>query len=202
MKEIVSLDQLDLENGRYNYADYLSWKFDQTVELIKGKILAMSAPSRYHQHISWQLTLQVGNHFKNHRCHAYAAPFDVRLYDKHKSQKANKSILTVVQPDLCVICDPNKLDDKGCLGSPDLVVEILSRGNSSKEMKTKKQLYEENEIREYWIFDPDHGYVFQFCLTEAGVYGPVTIYVQDDTLHCSIFPDLKINLEEVFQLDE
>ena len=201
MQEILSLDQLDVENGRYSYADYLTWKFEQTVELVKGKVLAMSAPSRYHQDISWRLSGLFYNFLKNSECRAYAAPFDVRLLDRRKSAKANKDIFTVVQPDICVICDKSKLDEKGCIGAPDLVVEILSRGNSVKEMKIKKQLYEENEIREYWIFDPEHGYAFQFHLTKAGVYSPANIYVKDDILESVIFPDLKINLDEVFQFD-
>ena len=199
MKEITSLEQLDLVNGIYTYADYLTWKFEQAVELVKGRILPMAAPNTKHQKISWQLTLKIGTHFTNHSCHAFAAPFDVRLHDQRKSTKANKKVFTVVQPDICIICDFNKLDDKGCLGSPDLVVEILSPGNSAKEMKTKKLLYEENEIREYWIFDPEHENVFQFHLTDAGVYSPATIYVKDDALECVIFPDLKIQLEEVFK---
>jgi Uma2 family endonuclease len=147
MAEITSLSQLDM-NGTYSYADYLTWKFEHPVELIKGKILVMAAPNRFHQGISWQLSGIFYNHFKNHPCRAYAAPFDVRLYDKQKSAKANKDILTVVQPDICVICDLKKLDEKDCLGAPDLAVEILSPGNSSKETRLKKGLYEESEIRE------------------------------------------------------
>ena len=198
MKTVLSLSDLDVDNGVYSYADYLTWKFDQTVELIKGKILQMSAPSRRHQGISWYLNGVFFNHFAKHRCKAYAAPFDVRLYDKRKSEKANKDVFSVVQPDICIICDLDKLDDKGCLGSPDLVIEILSPGNSSKEMKLKKSLYEENGIREYWIIDPDHENAFQFHLLETGVYSPATIYVDDEILDCVIFPDLKINLTEIF----
>lgn len=201
MGNIVSLDQLDLANGLYSYADYLTWKFEQTVEIIKGKILPMAAPSRKHQETSWQLTLIIGNHFARHSCRAYAAPFDVRLYDKRRSAKANKDVFSVVQPDLCIVCDMQKLDDKGCLGAPDLVVEILSPGNSAKEMKTKKLLYEESAIREYWIFDPEHEIAFQFYLNEMGVYSPATIYVNDDILDCVIFPDLKITMKEVFRFD-
>ena len=198
MKAINSLSQLDLATGVYSYADYLTWQFDQAVELIKGHIFPMSAPSRRHQRISWQLTLLIGNHFRHQPCQAFAAPFDVRLTDKRKSEKANREILTVVQPDICIICDETKLDDKGCLGAPDLVVEILSPGNSAKEMKIKKALYEENGVREYWIIDPEHTIAFQFHLTEADQYGPVTIYVIDDTLTSAIFPDLAIPLSEVF----
>ena len=197
MENIVSLSQLDIENGVYTYADYLTWKFDQTVELIKGKIFEMSAPSRKHQGMSWQLTLKIGNHFAKHSCQAYAAPFDVRLYDRVKSQKANKEVFTVIQPDICIVCDLDKLDDKGCLGAPDLIIEILSPGNSSKEMKTKKLLYEESGVREYLIFDPEHEHVLQFHLTDSGVYSPPTIFI-DEILQSVIFPDLFIDLNEVF----
>lgn len=201
MNNIVSLEQLDLANGFYTYADYLTWKFEQTVELIKGKILPMAAPSRKHQDISRELNGIFYEHFKKHACKFYAAPFDVRLYDKRKSTKANKDVFTVVQPDICIVCDRTKLDDKGCLGAPDLVIEILSPGNSSKEMKTKRLLYEENEIREYWVFDPEHEMAFQFHLTENGLFTPATIYTSEDVLECVIFPDLKIELQEVFKFD-
>jgi Uma2 family endonuclease len=98
-----------------------------------------------------------------------------------------------------VICDRDKLDDKGCLGAPDLVVEILSPGNSSKEMKLKKMLYEESGVREYWIIDPEHETAFQFHLTDATVYSPATIYVSDDVLNCVVFPGLTVSLSAVFE---
>jgi Uma2 family endonuclease len=198
MSEITSLSQLDL-NGTYSYADYLTWKFEEALELIKGKIIPMSAPSRRHQKISWQLTVSIGTHFKHHDCQAFAAPFDVRLYDKRKSVKANQDVLTVVQPDICIICDESKLDDKGCIGAPDLVIEILSPGNSSKEMRTKKELYEENGILEYLIFDPEHETVHQFNLLESGVYSSPVIYINEDTMTSVVFPDLHIDLMEIFK---
>ena len=198
MEPIVSLSQLDVANGLYSYADYLTWQFDQAVELIRGRIFPMAAPSRRHQGMSRELNGLFFNHFRNHRCNFYAAPFDVRLHDKRKSAKANRDVYSVVQPDICIICDETKLDDQGCFGAPDLVIEILSPGNSSKEMKTKKLLYEENGVREYWILDPEHENAFQFHLTEAGVYSLATIYVNDETLACVIFPDLAVPLEAVF----
>ena len=198
MQTIDNLSQLDVANGVYSYADYLTWKFEQAVELVKGKILPMAAPSRKHQAISRELNGLFYNHFKNHRCRFYAAPFDVRLYDSRKSEKANKDVYSVVQPDICIICDLEKLDDKGCIGAPDLVIEILSPGNSAKEMKIKKALYEENQVREYWIIDPEHENAFQFHLTEAGVYSPASIYVNDDTFESVIFPGLMIDLQGVF----
>ena len=199
MEPIADFSQLDLRDGVYSYADYLTWQFDQAVELVEGKIFPMSAPSRRHQGISRELNGIFYNYLKGNSCSFYAAPFDVRLYDKHKSVKANRDVHTVIQPDICVICDLDKLDDKGCFGSPDLVVEILSPGNSSKEMKIKKLLYEENGVREYWIIDPEHETAFQFHLTDANNYSPATIYVSDELLNCVIFPGLVVSLTEVFK---
>jgi Uma2 family endonuclease len=198
MSEITSLSQLDL-NGTYSYADYLTWKFEEALELIKGKIIPMSAPSRRHQVISRELNGLFYNYFKKNPCEFFAAPFDVRLYDKRKSVKANQDVLTVVQPDICIICDESKLDDKGCIGAPDLVIEILSPGNSSKEMRTKKELYEENGILEYLIFDPEHETVHQFNLLESGVYSSPVIYINEDTMTSVVFPDLHIDLMEIFK---
>lgn len=198
MAVITSLSQLDL-NATYSYADYLAWKFEEAVELIKGKISPMAAPSRRHQTIARNLTGCFFNFFQKHPCEFYPAPFDVRLFDKRKSTQANKDVYSVVQPDLCIICNESKLDDKGCIGAPDLIVEILSPGNSSKEMKTKKLLYEENQVREYWILDPERECAFQFHLTETDLFGPATIYTHEDVLECEIFPDLKINLLEIFK---
>lgn len=198
MSQITSLSQLDLSNENYTYADYLSWKFEQAVELIKGKIFPMSGPSRRHQGLSREINGIFYNHFKNTPCKFYAAPFDVRLYDKRRAAKGDKNVYSVVQPDICIICDLDKLDDRGCNGAPDLVIEILSPGNSSKEMKLKKDLYEENGVREYIIIDPEHENAFQFHLTEAEVYSPATIYVDDEVLTSVIFPNLQLNLKEVF----
>ena len=197
MKQINSLMQLDL-NGVYSYADYLSWKFEQAVELIKGKILPMAAPNVRHQRISWQLSGFVFNALRNNTCRAFAAPFDVRLYDKQKSKHTDQPIYTVVQPDMCIICDTNKLDEQGCQGAPDLIVEILSKGNSKKEMRLKKDLYEENQVREYWVFDPERESVTQFVLNEQGVYKTVNFVFSDEILTSAIFEGLKIDLSQIF----
>ena len=198
MEKITDLSQLD-PNGVYTYADYLTWQIEQAIELVKGKILKMAAPSRRHQGISWNLSMNVGQQFKRHACRAYAAPFDVRLYDKKKSDQANKDIYTVVQPDLCIICDLSKLDDRGCLGAPDFIVEILSPGNSSKEMKLKKNLYEETGVREYWIIDPEHETAVTYYLQNDGTYSVPSIFVSDDVVNPTIFPDFSVELEPLFE---
>jgi Uma2 family endonuclease len=194
---ITSFNQLDL-NRTYSYADYLTWQFTEWIEVLKGKIFPMAAPVEYHQRISWRLGLQMGKYFENQPCRVYAAPFDVRLYNKTKSAQADKDVFTVVQPDLCVICDLTKLDRRGCLGAPDLIVEILSEGNSEKEMNIKYQIYEESGVREYWIVQPENHSVLRFVANEQGVFiglKPTTI---SETLQSAIFPELQIELAKVF----
>lgn len=198
MAQITSLSQLD-PNGLYSYADYLSWRLEEAIELIRGRLLKMSGPSRRHQRISRELSGRFYLHFQQRHCEFYAAPFDVRLPDQRKSALLHKDIHTVVQPDLCIICDPAKLDDRGCLGAPDLIVEILSPGNAAKEMRLKKDLYEESGVLEYWIFDPERETVHQLHLTESGAYSLPRVYINEDVLQSVIFPELRIELAEVFR---
>jgi len=196
---ITDISQLDL-NKTYSYADYLTWQFEQYVELIKGKIWKMSpAPRSMHQRVSWKIASKIDRYIDNKNCEAFAAPFDVRLYDKKRSEKASKDIFTVVQPDLCVICDNSKIDDFGCLGAPDLIVEILSPGNSKKEMRVKYELYEESGVREYWVADPERQTVQVFTLNENDKFETKKIFVSDDVMHSFIFEDLQIDLNQVFQ---
>jgi len=199
MTSITALSQLDLE-GNYSYSDYLKWQFQETIELIKGKIFKMSpAPSVIHQRISSKLHIRLGNFLTSKKCELFAAPFDVRILDKSKSSKANQDIYTVVQPDLCVICDKEKLDEKGCIGSPDLIIEILSKGNSKKEMKIKYALYEEAEVQEYWVIMPYEYILQQFVLNEKGKYELKGIFTEDEVFNAHIFPDLQIDLALIFE---
>lgn len=193
---ITDINQLDL-NGTYTYADYLLWHFEERLELIKGKIFKMSpGPNTRHQRISAKLHLDIGGFFRNHDCQVFYAPFDVRFPRKDQGT-ADQKIYTVVQPDLCVICDASKLDERGCLGAPDLIVEILSPGNSKKEMSNKFLLYEENGVREYWLVEPDLDAVFLYVLNEEGRY--VGLQPATESLQSTIFKDLKIDLEKIFK---
>ncbi len=191
----MTFDQLDL-NGTYTYADYLKWTFDERLEIIKGKIFPMSAPARIHQRISWNFTAAIVKYLENRECQAYSAPFDVRLTPL-KNNKTNK-VYTVVQPDLCIICDLDKLDDKGCVGAPDLIIEILSPGNSRKEMKEKFEVYQENGVKEYWLVESVDTCVFVYVLNDQGKYIGLQPVTDEDILTSTIFPELKIDLAKVF----
>ncbi|STY90887.1 Uma2 family endonuclease [Moraxella bovis] len=192
---ITSLSELNL-NHRYTYADYLTWQLKEKIELIKGKIIAMSlSPTRFHQDIAWNLSRVLGDYFDKQPCWVYFTPFDVRLTGD------SPEIKTVVQPDLCVVCDLSKLDDKGCVGAPDLVVEILSPSNSKKEMSIKFDLYQEAGVREYWIVDSKARTILIYVLKDGSYVGE-RLYVQGENqvAHSVIFDGLAFNVDKVFDL--
>ncbi len=192
MTLITGFDQLDLTK-EYTYADYLKWQFQEKVELIKGKILAMSpAPTRFHQDIAVKMTAKWYDFLNNHPCKVYTAPFDVRLPVASKG-KAD----TVVQPDLCVICDLSKLDDAGCDGTPELIVEILSKGNSKREMDIKFQLYQEAGVQEYWIIDPLRQMVLLYTLQDGKLVTGRPL-LEDDTVTSSLFPEFSVSVADIF----
>ncbi|WP_246169021.1 Uma2 family endonuclease [Rudanella paleaurantiibacter] len=164
MASITSLDQLD-PNKQYTYADYLTWQFSERVELIWGYVRKISAPNRRHQKIVSDLHGNTWMYLRGKPCRVYQTLFDVRLPRKHKV--TNEEIATVTQPDLCVISDPTKLDTAGCKGAPDWVIEVLSKGNTNKEMKEKFEAYEEAGVREYWIVQPAYDNVLVYTLQDG-----------------------------------
>ena len=194
----MTFDQLDL-NGTYTYADYLKWSFEERLELIKGKIFKMSpAPARKHQNISTNIGGTIYQYLRKTPCKLYSAPFDVRLSPLKKTAKHNQ-IVTVVQPDICVICDLDKLDDRGCVGAPDLIIEILSPGNSKKELKEKYEVYEENGVREYWIVDPTEQAIFIYTLNEQGQFIGLKPLTVDETLTSTVLPGFQMPVSDVFE---
>jgi Uma2 family endonuclease len=180
----------------FRYGDYLKWDDGERWELIDGVAYNMTpAPSRFHQRVSGQLFLQFGNFLSNSSCEVYSAPFDVRLPE---GDEADDAITTVVQPDICVVCDPSKLDEKGCKGSPDLIVEILSPATARKDLKEKFLRYERAGVREYWIADPSGKTVTVFKRSDAGLFGRPDVYGEEERIKVSIFEDLEIDLQLVF----
>lgn len=195
-KEITSLDQLDLSK-RYSYADYFLWKFQERVELIKGFIHKMSpAPSSEHQKVARKLVRYFDRYLEKKPCEMFFAPFDVRLPDS-KKQISDEVVYTVVQPDICVICDSSKIDSRGCVGAPDLVIEILSPGNSKKEMGIKFDLYEENGVKEYWMVDSAEKVIYVYILS-AGKFIGLKPFIEEDQMISTLFPELRFGVKEVF----
>lgn len=194
---ITKFSELDL-NKQYTYADYLQWHFEERVELIKGWIYKMSpAPRRMHQKVVFIICGQFYNYFKGKECEVYDAPFDVRLI-KNTSQKG-KDIENIVQPDISVICDRSKLDDRGCVGAPDLIVEILSRSTAKIDYNEKFNLYEANGVKEYWIINPESKTVETYILVEEKYER--NLFFEDATgiITTPLFPKLEIDCKEMFR---
>ncbi len=197
MKPITDISQLDFKK-QYTYADYLTWRFEERVELIKGWLYKMSpAPKRYHQEVEGVIFYEIFDFFKKLKCKVYQSPFDVRLV-KNKGQ--DEEINTVVQPDICVVCDEAKLDEAGCLGAPDLIVEILSDSTAKKDYNEKFNLYEENKVKEYWIANPATKTIELFSLIK-GKYESIGLYNENEGythIESQLFKDLKIPLKTIF----
>ncbi|MBD2702223.1 Uma2 family endonuclease [Spirosoma sp. BT702] len=194
---ITELSQLD-PNGTYTYADYLKWRFDESVELIKGKLYDMSpAPRSKHQRISMQTSGELYAHFRGRSCAVYSAPFDVRLPNPGYEPGFNNKIYTVVQPDICVICDSTKIDEFGCVGPPDWIIEITSPSTLKKDFNEKFDLYESAGVREYWIAVPKSQEIYAYVL-ENERYTEHEVYEQGDKATSAIFPELTLELDWIF----
>lgn len=186
---ITSLEQLDLTKA-YTFKDYLSWRFQERVELLRGYIAKMSpAPTSTHQIISSNLHYNLGYFLQKKSCKVIAAPFEVYL----PSIKGEGE--TVVQPDLCVICDTTKIKQQGCVGSPDLVIEILSLGNSRREMTQKFQIYEQAGVKEYWVVYPYEQVVHQYILEREKFQA---LPVAEKTIASQILQGFEVDLDTIF----
>ena len=187
---------------RYTYADYLTWADNKRRELIDGFVRMMSAPLIIHAKLSRNFFSKVWTFVKKRKgkCEVFYAPVDVRL-PKNKETADNK-IYTVVQPDICVVCDPSKIDEKGIIGAPDLVVEVQSPSNTKLIMRKKFDLYEEAGVKEYWVVYPKAG-VTVFLLQDNGKFDDGTtydiVYTPDAKVPVHSIKGLEIGLKELFE---
>ena len=193
MSVVTKFSDLDLSKT-YTYADYLTWQFSERVELIKGFIKKMSpAPNRKHQTLISNLHLLLHKKYNFKNCQVFLSPFDVRL--PILSKKKNT---TVVQPDICIICDESKLDEQGCNGAPDLIIEIISKSNSKHDVDTKFRLYEEASVPEYWIVYPDQEILNQYFLIDGKYIGNKP-FARGENIACRIFENLIISIDDIFE---
>lgn len=177
--------------GTYTYADCLSWGEEVRAEIIDGEIVMTAPPMRRHQEISRNLFLKIGNFLEGKPCRLYAAPFAVRIFPR-----PDNSDHTVLEPDLVVVCDSAKLDDRGCNGPPDLVVEILSPPTAHLDSGVKFRAYLQAGVREYWIVDGDAKTVHAGVL-HANQY-LVSVYDETQTAPVTVLPPCRIELRSVF----
>lgn len=189
--------QKDVE--RFTYAHYLTWPAEERWEIIDGILYNMSlTPSRYHQEISMNLAFEINKFLKENgkNCKVYAAPFDVRFPE---GEQTDEDITTVVQPDISIVCNPEKLDDKGCKGAPDFIAEITSLATIKKDMKDKLILYEKHGVPEYWIIQPEENIVMVHKLNEQKKYDRAKIFSKEDVIELKLKEaTLEIDLKKIF----
>ena len=178
-------------NKRYTYEDYAAWDDDVRYELIDGVAYMLAAPVWEHQSLGGEIFKQLAVFLTGKTCKAFYAPFDVRL-------NADQGDDTVVQPDVVVICDRSKLSKTGCIGAPDLVIEILSPSTSSRDKVLKFKKYLQAGVREYWIVDPDSKTVSVNVLDNRGYIAYA--YAEDDKIFVHVLEGCVIDLKSVFTL--
>jgi Uma2 family endonuclease len=192
-------DAAQYEEKLFTYADYKAWEFKEgeRYELIHGVAYEMFGPNAMagantsHQSLSMEISRQIANYLDGKPCKVFSAPYDVRLF-----YAEDESDDTVVQPDVMIVCDKNKLGKEGCRGAPDFVAEILSPSNTAIEMERKFDLYLEAGVREYWVIDPEHKGVKTYSFKDNQIF--TRSYTSNDTVSVEVIPGLNIILEKVF----
>jgi Uma2 family endonuclease len=190
------MDMAQKKETIYSYADYLTWNDNERWELLEGVPYNLSSPSDIHQAISGNIFALWHNYLKGKSCRVYYAPFDVILSEGNCK---DEEIFDVLQPDIIIVCDKNKISRKGCTGAPDIVIEILSPSTASKDCIKKKDIYEKNRVPQYWIIDPDDEELFIFKLNRNFIYGRPEKYKKEDIIKVETFEGLEINVKEIFQ---
>lgn len=186
-----------INNKMYTYTDYLTFTENEPIEIIEGRISAMSpAPSRIHQKIISKIITELNNYItsNNGKCEVYPAPFDVILVNEDEDFNNSKNI---VQPDISVICDKNKLNDKGCIGSPDMIVEVVSPYNPNNDYIKKLNLYDTYKVKEYWIVNPMKNTILVYTLEDDNGYGMPVTYSFKDKVKVNIYNNLEIDFKSL-----
>lgn len=176
------------------YRDYATWSEDERWELIDGVAYAMTpAPTLRHQTISLRLAAVLLDLLKGGPCRVFAAPVDVLL---PAGDEADEAVDTVVQPDIVVVCAPERLGEKYIRGAPDWIIEILSPSTAKKDASLKRDRYERAGVKEYWLVHPTDRTVARYRLDD-GRYGRPDIYGEDDKVPVPMAPGADINLAPI-----
>ena len=187
---------LPAEKRWYTFADVLTWDESEQMEIIGGEVFMRGTPSRLHQEISGEMSRQLANYLEGKKCRVYHPPFAVRLFER--DEDSPEDVDTMVEPDLTVVCDHDKLDEDGCKGAPDMVVEILSPSTQRHDRLVKLGLYQRAGVREYWIVSPEEQTVQVMLLDSGGVLQLHEVYDRDSIAKVNILDGCFIELAKVF----
>ncbi|MEQ8187282.1 MAG: Uma2 family endonuclease [Candidatus Eremiobacterota bacterium] len=189
-------DALKEKKRIYTFADYMTLPDDELWEILDGVPYNMAPPSLNHERVSGELYYFFKHYLRGKTCEVFSAPFGVRF---PKEDEPDEYVKDALMPDITVVCDKKKLDDRGCRGAPDLIVEILSPSTAKRDIKSKRQLYQNSGVKEYWIVDPLHKTLQVYKLDDQGKYGFPETYGEDDKIKVGIFNnELEIDLTTVF----
>lgn len=186
---------LPQQKSVYTFADYLAWENDGRIEIMDGQLIMMAPPSRLHQKISGEIFRQLANFLEGKKCEVYAAPFAVRLFED--DGKLPEDVQTVFEPDISVVCDKNKLDERGCKGAPDMIAEILSPSTAKHDLFYKMRRYGLAGVKEYWVVSPKEQTV-QVFLLENGALIPHDVHTREDIARVNVLDGCFIELQRVF----
>lgn len=181
----------DLEPKKVSYNDILKYDKEKRYELIDGIPYLMSGPSVFHQKILFEIAMQIGNYLKGKKCKVFVAPLDVKL----SGEEDDKKEFNVVQPDIMVVCDSNKIKNKNILGAPDMIIEILSNSTAQHDRLRKLNLYQKYGVKEYWIVSPDEHVITVFLLNEENIY-TIKAYYLDDKIKINVLKECFIELKD------
>ena len=193
MDAITDISQLDLSKS-YTYADTLDWHFKEYVEVIGGRVVVKPTPFTAHQQCLGNLAGEIGMFCKRKPYRAYMGPLDVRL----GGSREDDQIETVVQPDLLVVLDTDKIDERGCVGAPDWVIEVVTPGTFAHDFRTKYDLYAKNGVGEYWVVLPGEQNVSVFVL-QNGKYQIVGDFYEPGLIPSHTLPELQLEWADVFE---
>lgn len=187
---------LPAEKTVYTFADCLTWDGEEQIEIINGEAFVMAVPTRIHQKIIMELSRQLANYLEGKKCEVYPAPFGVRLFEKDGDRP--EDVDTVVEPDISVVCDRNKLDKYGCKGAPDLIIEVLSPSTQRYDQLVKLNLYQRAGVREYWIVDPENRTVRVMVQDGDNIFKIYEVYQHKDIAKVNVLDGCFIELSKVF----
>ena len=179
----------------HTYGEIRAWRDDTRWELIDGEAHAMTGPSWQHQSVVARLVVQLLTFFDTRSCRVLPAPFDVRL---PAGDEPDEAIETVVQPDISVVCDLTKLDDRGCRGAPKLVVEVLSPSTAGRDHLVKRELYERHGVEQYWLVHPIDRLVTIYRRTDSAQFGAPDMSEARGVVAIEGFAGLAIDWDQVF----
>lgn len=187
---------LPAKKERYTFADCLTWGENERIEIINGEAIMMAPPSRIHQEISFEISRQIGNYLEGKQCKIYPAPFGVRLFERDGERP--EDVDTMVEPDISIVCDRSKLDNHGCKGAPDMVLEVMSPSTQRHDQLVKLAMYQQAGVREYWIVDPMNKTVRVMLLDSSGILQLHEIYDRDGVAKVNVLDGCFVELSKVF----